>query len=61
MGCGFMYLVAIMDWYSRYVLSWELSNTLGPADTGEYREFKYSESHARGGGCREIKGLEARS
>ena len=22
-----MYLVAIMDWYSRYVLSWELSNT----------------------------------
>ena len=25
---GFMYLVAIMDWYSRYVLSWELSNTL---------------------------------
>lgn len=25
---GFMYLVAIMDWYSRYVLSWELSNTM---------------------------------
>jgi putative transposase len=25
---GFMYLVAIMDWYSRFVLSWELSNTL---------------------------------
>jgi putative transposase len=25
---GFMYLVAIIDWYSRYVLSWELSNTL---------------------------------
>lgn len=25
---GFMYLVAIMDWYSRYVLSWELSNSL---------------------------------
>lgn len=25
---GFMYLVAIMDWFSRYVLSWELSNTL---------------------------------
>ena len=23
-----MYLVAIMDWYSRYVLSWRLSNTL---------------------------------
>lgn len=25
---GFLYLVAIMDWYSRYVLSWALSNTL---------------------------------
>jgi len=25
---GFMYLVAVMDWYSRYVLAWELSNTL---------------------------------
>ena len=25
---GFLYLVAIMDWFSRYVLAWELSNTL---------------------------------
>jgi len=25
---GFMYLVAVMDLFSRYVLSWELSNTL---------------------------------
>ena len=25
---GFGYLVAIIDWYSRYVLSWRLSNTL---------------------------------
>jgi putative transposase len=25
---GFMYLTAIMDWYSRKVLSWRLSNTL---------------------------------
>lgn len=25
---GFLYLVAFMDWYSRFVLSWELSNTL---------------------------------
>ena len=25
---GFMYLVAVIDWYSRYVLSWALSNTL---------------------------------
>ena len=28
MAHGFMYLVVIMDWYSRYVLSWRLSNTL---------------------------------
>ena len=25
---GFMYLVAVIDWFSRYVLSWRLSNTL---------------------------------
>jgi len=25
---GFVYLVAIMDWHSRYVLAWELSTTL---------------------------------
>jgi putative transposase len=25
---GFMYLVAILDWYSRYVISWRLSNSL---------------------------------
>jgi len=28
MAKGFLYLVAIIDWYSRYVLSWRLSNTL---------------------------------
>ena len=28
MGRGFMYLVAIMDWYSRKVLSFRISNTL---------------------------------
>jgi putative transposase len=25
---GFMYLIAVLDWYSRYVISWQLSNTL---------------------------------
>lgn len=25
---GFLYLVAVLDWYSRYVLAWALSNTL---------------------------------
>lgn len=28
---GFIYLVAVMDWFSRYVLSWRISNSL---DTG---------------------------
>ena len=28
LGHGWLYLVAIMDWVSRYVLSWELSTTL---------------------------------
>lgn len=42
---GFLYLVAVMDWYSRYVLAWRLSNTLeaafcveallGALDTGQ--------------------------
>lgn len=32
---GFIYLVAIMDWHSRFVLSWRLSNTL---DTSFCRE-----------------------
>lgn len=28
MSHGFLYLVAVMDWFSRYVLAWELSNSL---------------------------------
>ena len=28
LACGFMYLAAILDWFSRYVLAWRLSNTL---------------------------------
>ena len=41
---GFMYLVAIMDWYSRYVLGWRLSNTL---DT-EFCVSALQEALARG-------------
>jgi len=29
--CGFAYLIAVMDWYSRKVLSWELSNSMDTA------------------------------
>lgn len=28
MRSGFLYLVAVMDWYSRYVITWALSNAL---------------------------------
>lgn len=28
---GFIYLIAIMDWFSRYVLAWEISTTLEKA------------------------------
>ena len=28
LAAGFMYLAAIMDWFSRYVIAWRLSNTL---------------------------------
>src|SRR5438270_9551260 len=28
MSRGFLYLVAVIDWYSRYVLAWRLSNTM---------------------------------
>jgi putative transposase len=28
MARGFLYLVAIMDWYSRYVISWRISNCM---------------------------------
>ena len=28
MANGFMYLVAVMDWWSRHVLAWQLSNSL---------------------------------
>ena len=28
---GFLYLVAVTDWFSRYVLSWELSTRWKPA------------------------------
>jgi len=31
MGRGHMYLTAIIDWYSRYIIGWELSDTLDTA------------------------------
>jgi putative transposase len=31
LAAGFMYLAAVIDWFSRYVLGWRLSNTLDGA------------------------------
>jgi putative transposase len=31
MAAGFMYLSAVIDWFSRYVIAWKLSNTLDGA------------------------------
>lgn len=28
MPCGYMYLAAVIDWHSRFILSWTLSNTM---------------------------------
>jgi putative transposase len=46
MSRGFMYLVAVMDWHSRKVLSWRISNTL---DT-EFCVEAVEEALARYGG-----------
>ncbi len=38
MASGFMYLAAVIDWYSRYVIAWRLSNTLDGAFCTEMLE-----------------------
>ena len=58
---GFLYLVAVMDWYSRYVLAWRLSNTLDggfclealdealePGDAGDLQQRSRLPVHGRG-------------
>ena len=44
MPSGFMYLVATIDWYSRLVVSWRLSNTLD----GSFCQSMLEESLTRG-------------
>jgi putative transposase len=41
---GYLYLVAILDWYSRFVLSWRLSNTLDVGFCLEALEESLSQS-----------------
>jgi putative transposase len=43
---GFVYLVAIIDWYSRYVLAWELSNTLDASFCLEALDRALSRGHS---------------
>lgn len=43
MSGGYMYLVAIIDWYSRYVLAWRLSNSLESSFCIEVLEEALSE------------------
>jgi len=44
MPSGFMYLAATIDWYSRFVVSWRLSNTLD----GSFCQEMLNESLSRG-------------
>lgn len=44
---GFLYLVAILDWYSRYVLAWRLSNSLDSRFCVEALEESASDRPAR--------------
>jgi putative transposase len=44
---GFAYLMAIMDWFSRYVLAWEVSNSMESAFC-----VSAMSGHSRGGGAR---------
>ena len=40
MAKGFLYLVAIMDWHSRHVLAWKLSNTIAASTSQEHKGHK---------------------
>jgi putative transposase len=48
LAAGFMYLAAVIDWYSRYVLAWRLSNTLDGSFCLDMLE------EALGRGCPEV-------
>jgi len=56
MAKGFLYLVAIIDVYSRYVLSWRLSNTLQPVHRrGVYRTIEETRNKNQHGRERELQ------
>ena len=43
--CGFIYLVAVMDWFSRYVLSWAVSITMDVGFCLEALEYALEVAH----------------
>ena len=45
MARGFLYLVAVMDWHSRYVVAWRLSNTLETGFCAEALEEALDKGH----------------
>jgi putative transposase len=44
---GWMYLTVIMDWYSRYILSWSMSDNLGTDFVIETLEAAFKTGHPR--------------
>ena len=46
---GFLYLVAVMDWFSRFVLSWELSNTMRPVSAWRRWRPRFGSASPRSG------------
>ena len=48
MTSGFMYLAAVIDWFSRYVVAWRLSNTLDGSFCLEMLEETLMGGQARG-------------
>jgi len=53
---GYLYLVAVMDWFSRYVLAWELSNSLETAFC--VQALKRALRRARPGICNTDQGAQ---
>lgn len=54
---GFMYLAATLDWYSRYVVSWKVSNSLSRGGWSQQLTDRY---HRTGDSGYAIKSLALR-
>ena len=50
MARGFVYLVAVMDWFSRKVLSWRISNSLNPGGHLNFRHLWPGQNPSPGSG-----------